>query len=37
MKFESELPEDMRLLIEKWRHYVKFQKADHKSVEDVEE
>ena len=26
MKFESELPEDMQTLIEKWRHYVKYMK-----------
>ncbi len=28
MKFESELPKDMTLLLEKWRHYVKFQKTE---------
>jgi 23S rRNA pseudouridine1911/1915/1917 synthase len=26
MRFESELPEDMTNLVEKWRHYTKFQK-----------
>ena len=37
MKFESELPEDMRLLIEKWRHYVKFQKPEQGNAVDPDE
>jgi len=28
MKFDSELPEDMQLLVEKWRHYAKHQKSE---------
>jgi 23S rRNA pseudouridine1911/1915/1917 synthase len=37
MKFESDLPEDMKLLVEKWRHFVKHQKPEQGNVEDPED
>jgi 23S rRNA pseudouridine1911/1915/1917 synthase len=37
MKFESDLPEDMKLLVEKWRHYTRFQKADQRESANTED